>query len=125
VNAKQAISKLGKLLGKNLGYRLDDGALVGEAREAAKERARELKAAQTLVQNAVEAKRAELLRDPDYVALCAGLKAAAEAHQKAQGKAYRRRIVVGTSGSMFFHVVAEGDNWDEVVEKVEAAKGAV
>lgn len=115
-----AITKLGKLLGKSLGYRVDPKAPTVEQREAAKAQCPALHAASKAAQGAVEARRLELLADPQYQELRAAAKVASEKANRMSYTAHHHyKITVGSTNSMFFHVKAQGDSWEEVIEKVE------
>lgn len=115
-----ALKKLGKLIGKNLGYRVDPNAPTADEREAAKV---ELKAANA------ETMRLKVLRDERYTAILAAdaeyqelrekWRAAKDRADKLCGKTYHYKFTVGKSSSIFFHVLAEGDSWEEVIRKVE------
>jgi molecular chaperone GrpE (heat shock protein) len=124
MNERQAIARLKKLLGKNLAYRVDSTALVGEEREEAKEQRAALAAEHQAVKAALEARRqAVLAADAAYQRLRAEYDRTKAAADKAAGKAFARRITVGTAkgvgGLSFFSVQAEADNWTEAVEIIE------
>ena len=119
MNRTQALAKLKKVLGKNLAYREDPAALVGDEREAAEVKRKVFRDLQKLFGELRDARRAEVLAaDAEFQRLSAQYSAAREAANKASGDAYGRRITVGTSSDLFFHVKAEGDNWQEVVDKL-------
>lgn len=124
MNQTQALSKLRKVIGPKLGYRVDPKAPDAEQREAIRAA---WKAAKQDADAAVAARKAryeELLAgDALYQDLKAKAKAAEEAANKAAAGMYRHRITVGVSNAMFFSVRAEGDNWDDVVAKVTKARG--
>ena len=119
MNRAQAITRLGKIIGKNFAYRVDNKAPVCEQRQTMLEA---WKAATAELQQAIEARAArkrELLRsDAEYQRLKAEHKLALEKRDKASHGLHNYRITVGRDGGMFFSVVATGDNWAEVVEKV-------
>ena len=121
MNQAQAIAKLKKLIGPKFGYRVDPKAPDAEERERirglialAADEVRIAEAART-------AKREALLAgDPEYQRLKAAHEAA---KQRREGlpSVHHKRVTVGRVGSVFFSVVADGDNWSEVVEKVLTA----
>lgn len=118
-----ALKKLGKILGKNLAYRINDKAPTREEREAA---AKELPAALE-ERNKLREKRDE--RYKEILAADAEYQRLKEAHQTAKNHAdelmsikHTCKFNVGTSNGMFFLVKAEGDSWEEVIEKVAAKK---
>ena len=120
---KVAINKLGKLLGKKLGYRIDDRAPTHEEREAAKI---ELAAALPIRNKLKEQRDARyeqiLAGDPEYQRLKTEYKAERDRLEKLSGITRHHKITVGTSEGMFFLVKAEGDSWEEVIDKLTAEK---
>lgn len=125
MNERQAIAKLKKIIGPKLAWRENRRALDANAREEKSLRAKELRIQQRAAQEALEAKRAELLRDPEYVALRQKLQSIKEEADVALSQSRQRKITVGklsgVGGVEFFHVLAEGDDWAEVVEKACSA----
>jgi hypothetical protein len=118
-----AIRKLTKLLGKKLGYRVDGGAPSSEERAAANA---ELQAA-TKWRNTLKEERdrrcnAILAADATYQSLRARHEAANKQVADLSGKTYRHKITVGVSNDLFFVVKAEGDSWEEVINKIETRK---
>ncbi len=116
-----AIKKLSKLLGKSLGYRVNAKAATREEREAAK---LELSAA-VAERNNLKAERdaryvAILAADQEYQALHAAHTEARDRVSKLNSVIYSRKFAVGTSNGMFFHIKAEGDSWEEVIDRVQA-----
>ena len=116
-----AIKKLGKLLGKRLGYRVDRDAPDAETRAAVRQQLPGLRAAERKVEAAMDARRAALLAaDPEYQALAEAFKLARAGRQAAAAATSRYRITVGISGAVFFHVKAQGDSWEDVIAKLTA-----
>lgn len=121
MNQTQAIAKLKKIIGKGFGYRVDPKALNAEERDAASIKARALREQKVAAEEAMQARRNEVLRgDATYQSLKIEYEALRKAHEVASRGLYRKRITVGHVSSMFFSVRADGDNWDEVVAKVAA-----
>lgn len=119
-----AVKKLAKLLGNKFGYQIHKEALSPEERDALRpewERAREM---QKKMNDLREARYKELLADPEYRALCDQSQKARKYAEELGWKVGQKKIVVGTSNSMFFHVEAEGDSWEDVIAKVTAKKVA-
>jgi hypothetical protein len=115
-----AIKKLGKLLGKRLGYRVDRDAPDAETRAAVRQQLPGLRAAERKVEAAMDARRAALLAaDPEYQALAEAFRLARAGRQAAAATS-RYRITVGISGAVFFHVKAQGDSWEDVIAKLTA-----
>jgi hypothetical protein len=118
-----AVKKLHKLLGKGFGYRVNPKALDREGREAAKAELKAASAERESLRAAADARRNELLTgDQDYQAKLAAYQAARKRAEQLMSHTHSYRFTVGTttnaSGFGFFHVRAEGDNWEEVLEKV-------
>lgn len=124
-----AVRKISKLIGKGFGYRIDDNAPTLEEREAAKP---ELAAASAEVSRlkALKDSRHEaiLKADAEYQELFAALKAARDRHSKLTSMQFSHKVTVGNTinagGIGFFSVMAEGDNWQEVVDKLTKKKAA-
>jgi hypothetical protein len=114
-----AVKRLAKILGKNLGYRIDAKAPSSEEREKARAELDGLNAASKAAKEARDKRFNDLLAgDAEYQRLKAQAKQASEAAANASGIVMRRKITVGVSNSLFFHVKAEGDNWEEIFEKL-------
>lgn len=96
---------------------MDPKAPTVEEREAAKAQCPALHAASKAAQEAVEARRLELLSDPQYQELKAAAKAASEKANRVSYTAHHHyKITVGNSNGMFFHIKAQGDSWEDVIE---------
>ena len=122
MNQKQALAKLRKALGPRFAYRTNSKALSADEREAASEQAKALLAQMKAAEDAMVARREELLRDPAYLEMKAEFQRLRKEREEVCGKARAKPITVGTADSMFFSVMAEGDNWAEVVAQVEKGK---
>lgn len=123
MNQAQAISKLRKLLGPKLAYRISKTALRADARAEAAVKARELLEKKRAVEEALQKRRAELLADPTYQSLKAESEALGNEHERARSLTLHKPITVGRTEGIFFSVEAEGDSWAEVVAKVAEKKG--
>jgi|ERR1700685_326663 len=114
-----AIKKLGKMLGKNLGYRVDDKAATREERQAARaELTPAIAERKKLEEQKDERRRAILAADTEYQNLCAAYEAARKNTDRLGSIMSHFKITVGTTTSMFFHVRAEGDSWEEVIDQL-------
>jgi len=60
--------------------------------------------------------------DPEYQRLCEQYRAQDGSAKRWSGLVHTHKFVVGKSNSLFFHVHAEGDSWEEVIEKLKASK---
>jgi hypothetical protein len=116
-----AIKKLGKVLGKSLGYRINADAPTREERAAAQEALKPAIAERNaLKEKRDERYRAILAADAEYQRLHAEHVAASKHVHRLASITCHFKITVGTSNSMFFHIKAEGDSWEEIIEKVTA-----
>src|SRR5262245_23909963 len=125
MNQIQALAKLRKILGPEMGYRINDKAPSADERAAVRAGFDDLQRIDAEAKAARDARLAELLAgDARYQELRAQATAADRALSNARGKLYAHRIVVGVRGAMFFSVKFEGDNWDDVVRKATAKEAA-
>jgi hypothetical protein len=115
-----AIKKLGKLLGKSLGYRVDPKAPTSEERAEAKRQLPALTEARQQAERALNDRRKELLADPQYIELVGAYQDAKRRVDEAFSITHHYKITVGTSNGMFFHIKAQGDSWEDVIGKVSA-----
>jgi len=114
-----AIKKLGKLLGKHLGYRVERDAPDAEERAAARQQLPALQAAEKLAEDAMRARReAVLAADHEYQALVVAHREARDARHKVSALVSHYRITVGTTTNLFFHVKAQGDSWEDVIAQL-------
>ena len=120
-----AIKKLGKILGKSLGYRVDPKAPSNDERAAARA---ELPAAMQERKDLEERRRARreaiLAADAEYQELIAEHEAAKQRVERLGSISRHHKITIGTSNGLFFSVKAEGDSWEDVIEKLAAKKVA-
>lgn len=120
-----AIKKLGKMLGKSLGYRVDPRAPTSEERAEARRQLPALNEARQQAEKAMTDRRQAILAaDQPYQDLVA---AWTEAKQKASATAsvlHHFKFTVGTSNGMFFHVKAQGDSWEDVIAKLNTKDAA-
>lgn len=114
-----AIKKLGQLLGKKLGYRVAANAPTKEEREAARAELVLARAEHNRLKDQREARyQAILAADPEYQSIKAACSKARERSGKLSGITCHYKITVGTSEGMFFMVKAEGDSWEEIIDKL-------
>lgn len=124
MNKAQAFKILRPLLGKNLAYRERPDAQLADEREAQRERARDLGQTVDMLRDQRDA-RAKLLleQDAEYQRLKGLHAAASKQKQTAFSLSHQYRVTVGRTTSIgAFFVEAEGDNWQEVVDKVRAKR---
>lgn len=124
MNQTQAIKRLRALLGNSVAWRTNPEALTAEEKESYLQASPILRGVVEGLKVAVDRRRREILAgDAEFNRLRDALKAAEEAKQSNSSRIMSYRVTVGRAGSLFFTVEAQGDNWEEVVAKVEAKKG--
>ena len=120
-----AIKKLGKLLGKNLGYRVNAHAPTREERAAAREALKPAVADWKRLGEEKEKRcQAILAADVEYQNLKAAYEASRKHKDQLSSVNLHYKITVGISNSIFFHIKAEGDSWEEVIDKLTQEKVA-
>ena len=122
MNKSEALKEMKKLWGEKAAYRRNEQALTGEERQALINDLPAIKEAEKNACQARDARREELLKDPEYVRLHALAKEAVEARQSAAGRIYSRRVTVGKIEGGFFIVKGDGDNWAEAVAQAKGEK---
>lgn len=120
MNNTQAFAKLRKALGPKACYRVSDGPPDAGERDELQAKIGPLREARVSAEAAMKARRAELLRDPEYRRLCDEYARLRKEHEETCSRARRYRFTVGRSNSIFFEVAAEGDSWADVFAKLEA-----
>ena len=103
-------------------WRYDERAPNAEQRAAIKESLPALNQAAAEAKAALDARRAELLRDPLYQQLLAAKNAAELARANALSAAHHYRVTVGRDTGFAFHVVAQADNWQDAIDKLKATE---
>jgi predicted S18 family serine protease len=120
MNEKQAIAKLKKIVGRDLAYRIDPKAATAEDRQAACAKREALRLTRVAAVDALEARRTKILEgDAEYQRLKAELATARSAAEANASVSLSYRITVGRSSKLWFSVLAQGDNWDDVINKLE------
>ena len=120
-----AIKKLGKLLGKPLGYRINPKAATADERAAAKaEQGAAVAARNQLERQKNERMRAVLVADQEYQSLNAAYKTAKKHADELSSMLYSYKFTVGVSNGVFFMVKAQGDSWEDVIHQVEEKQNA-
>lgn len=120
----EGVRRIRKLLGTKAKYRELHERTSPEGRALAMDKARHLKALYDAAKEKRDALHRELLADHRYQAIQAETAELRRQWERERGLALRYRLTVGTvEGGMFFMVKAQGDNWAEVVFKLES--GAV
>lgn len=117
-----AIKKLGKLLGKSLGYRVDTRAPTADERLDARAALGVAREELSVVSSKIAERREAILSgDHEYQALKVKGEAARKRVDKLTSITSHYKITVGITSSMFFHVRAQGDTWEQVIAKLEKA----
>jgi chromosome segregation ATPase len=118
-----AIKKVHQILGKGFGYRENPKAGTKDDREKAKAELKGANAERDRLRAALEAKKQTILSaDAEYQKALATYREARKRVEALSSKSHSYRVTVGNTHSAggfgFFSVMAEGDNWEEVLEKV-------
>lgn len=117
-----AIKKLSKMLGKSFGYRVDMKAPDQDSRDEARAELPAATAARKSLSERMEARRRAILEaDHEYQQLAKEFGEAKKRCDALFSITCHYKITVGTSNSMFFHVRAQGDTWEEIIAKLSAA----
>lgn len=120
-----ALKKLGKLIGKSMGYRVDLKAPDQDDRDEAQTKLREEVPKREALSKQMGARRdAVLLADAEYQQLKADYAEARNRCDKLFSITHHYRFTVGTMGQLFFSVKAQGDSWEEVIAKIEKERVA-
>jgi len=111
------------MLGKGFGYRVNTKAPTSEQREQAAAELVDARAERDKLKAARDARYSAILKaDEEYQTLHAKAKAASDRCEHLSGLTRWYKITVGKSNGIFFHVMAEGDSWEEVIPKAAAYK---
>lgn len=116
LSERKAIAELAQLYGKSAGWRINKAAPKPGARAEAEALMPSLRERATRAREAMEARRMELLQDPEYQRLRAEYKEACDARDTTSATVRCKRITVGKNSSMFFLITGEGDTWEEALE---------
>jgi hypothetical protein len=120
-----AVKKLGKILGKSLGYRVDPKAPDQDDRDEARSKLPEAVAKRKVLLEQLEARRSAVLQaDAEFQRLKADHADAKKACDKLFSITCHYRFTVGTSTGLFFVIKAQGDSWEEVIAKLTEKKAA-
>jgi uncharacterized protein YfiM (DUF2279 family) len=115
-----AIKRLGKLLGKSMGYRVDPKAPTAEEREEALRQLPALNAETQQAEKAMQDYRTALLAgDQKYQELVATWQDVRKRRSKTVSITHHFKITVGNGNGMFFSVMGQGDSWEDVIRQVE------
>jgi len=115
-----AIKKLTKLLGKNLGWRVDPKAPEQDERDEARARLKDVGAERDALRKQVFSRaNAILAADEEYQRLKADYTVAKKAADELSGKIHHYRFTAGVMNSAFFVIKAQGDSWEEVIAKIQ------
>lgn len=117
---QEGIKHLKRLLGSQAGWR-DSGVMTSEDKRAHGLTLRDdyKQTYETLKAQRDELRR-RLLDVPEYQALVQATKDACEALERSRWAGREYRLTVGLNKSWCFEVKAQGDNWADVIRKLEA-----
>lgn len=120
MNRTQILSRLRKVLGPNAAYEHNPQAPDADERAAARSQFRETVAELATAKNRMDARRRELLADPEYKRLFAEWSALQQQRDALQCKTLRHPITVGRTNGIGLVVEAKGDTWAEVFAQLES-----
>lgn len=121
----EAIKRLGKILGKSLGYRVDMKAPDQDERNEARVKLPDATAKRKALSEQVETRRAAILQaDAEYQQLKAAHADAKKYCDELFAITCHYKFTVGTSNSLFFTVRAQGDSWEQVIDKLTEKQAA-
>jgi hypothetical protein len=124
MNKQQAMIKLRKLWGDKAMWRYDESAPTADQREEAEALRLTLRQARNEAEAAMEARRAELLADPEYVRLKEAYQDADKRREANDMITRHYRVTIGRSTGFAFMVEAQGDNWQDAFDKLDAKRNA-
>lgn len=124
MNEKQALARLRKAFGSSKVFiRTYPNAAGPDERAKLDAERPALLAAKQAAEEAMKARRHELLQDPEYRRLVEASTAASKAFDANRSRSYGRRVhVCKPMGDLFVRQLCSGDSLAEVVEKAEAGK---
>jgi hypothetical protein len=115
-----AVKKLTKLLGKNMGYQVNPKAPDADERAEVMTALGAITAEREEAEAKMKARRRAVLDgDAEYNLLLANYERLRLEADKLRSRSYGYRFTAGISNSLFFHVKAQGDSWEEVIAKIE------
>lgn len=120
MNKKQALAKLRKLLGPRAMYEIRERAPSADERFAIRAALREKVPERNAAKEAMDARRRELLQDPEYRQMVERYQALASEVDRMTSITHSYRISVGKNLGLCFEIAAQGDTWGDVFEKLEA-----
>jgi hypothetical protein len=123
VNLAQAKAALRRLYGKKALYRYDEKAPTADERQALRERVPDLRSQREAARAARLARRDELLADPHYRDLLAIEQSAEKALESTLSRVRHYRVTIMTDEGFAHHVRAQGDNWQDAIDKARAERG--
>lgn len=116
---QEARARAVKMFGSEAFIRADRDLSSPERRAAALERSRALKASEDTAAAALEARRAELLSDPEYQRLLKEWRATKAQRAALSSEACYYKFRVGRADRLFAHVLGHGDTWEQAFDDAE------
>ncbi len=114
-----AVRKLGKILGKNVSWRVNPKAPDKEGREAARAKMAELlPRREALNQALAERRRIVLEADQEYQRVGREYREIRKRCDELHSVCLSYRFTVGTCSNMFFLIKAQGDSWEQIIDKL-------
>jgi hypothetical protein len=120
MNRTQIMARLRKALGPTATYTHNPNAPDADERAALRAQSRELLAQLADAKERMDARRRELLSDPEYKRLFAEWSALERKRDEVTCKSFRYQVSVGRHNGLGTVVEAQGDTWAEVFAALEA-----
>jgi hypothetical protein len=121
MNLAQARAAIRRLIGPKAMWRYDEGAPSADERVELRMALPVLESARESARVAVQRRKDELLAgDAEYQRLRQTWHDANNEAARGLASAHRYRVSVGKDTGLFFHILAEGDNWQDAIDKLKA-----
>lgn len=120
-----ALKRVEKLLGKSFRYRVNLKAPNADGRAEARKEREVAERAHSSVSRQLSARTSELLRgDREYQRLSAEYKSTREKSADLRLISSSYRFTVFVSNGLFTKIEAEGDSWEEIIDKLTRKRAA-
>ncbi len=118
MTAQEAAKKLERLLGPKGAWRTSPKSPTADTKPT-KEQLQDARGMAEVAKMEADARKRELLSDPEYVRLRNAQIAADKSLDHLRGLMISYRVTVGIDKGWCFEILEQGDNWAEVIRKLE------
>jgi hypothetical protein len=119
MNITQAKAAMRRLIGTKAMWRYDEKAPDADERAQLHACLPTFQKAREAAKVALQERRAELLVDPEYLRLKQRWEIADKEVSQTMARAHHYRVTVGRDSGFAFTVMAEGDNWQDAIDKLK------